>query len=99
MFSPQCQYVIPIFQRHYVWTRDVQWESLWEDIISQVRVRLDGRTPKPHYCGAIVVDEKKKVSIGDTSRFDVIDGQQRLTTFQIILAALRVRTRSFRVFA
>jgi uncharacterized protein with ParB-like and HNH nuclease domain len=72
-----------------VWSREYQWEPLWEDVVSQVRVRLDGRTPKPHYCGAIVIDEKKKNFVTDTSRFNVIDGQQRLTTFQIILAALR----------
>jgi uncharacterized protein with ParB-like and HNH nuclease domain len=89
IFSPQCQYVIPIFQRHYVWNKEDQWEPLWEDLVAQVRVRLDGGTPKPHFCGAIVIDEKKKALVTDVSRFHVIDGQQRLTTFQIILSALR----------
>ena len=89
IFSPQCQYIIPIFQRHYVWNKEDQWEPLWEDLVAQVRVRLDGRTPKPHFCGAIVIDEKRKAVVTDASRFNVIDGQQRLTTFQIILSALR----------
>lgn len=89
IFSPPCQYVIPIFQRHYVWNKQDQWEPLWDDLIAQVRIRLDGRTPKPHFCGAIVVDEKRKEVVTDPSRFNVIDGQQRLTTFEIILSALR----------
>lgn len=89
IFGSKCQYIIPIFQRHYVWERTNQWEPLWEDLISQLRVRLDGRVPKPHYCGAIVIDERKKESVAEATKFSVIDGQQRLTTFQIILCALR----------
>ena len=89
IFKPECQYIIPIFQRHYVWNRQDQWEPLWEDLIAQIRVRLDGRAPKPHYCGAIVIDEKARESISAAPQFHVIDGQQRLTTFQILLAALR----------
>jgi uncharacterized protein with ParB-like and HNH nuclease domain len=89
IFLPVCQYVIPIFQRHYVWSKEDQWEPLWEDLLSQVRVRLDGRVPKPHYCGAIVIDEKRRTNISEPNRFNVIDGQQRLTTFQIMLSAMR----------
>jgi hypothetical protein len=88
LFKNSGQYVIPVFQRHYVWDRENQWEALWEDILSQARSRLDG-APKPHYCGAIVLDQKKQQGIDELPRFDVIDGQQRLTTFQVILAAMR----------
>jgi uncharacterized protein with ParB-like and HNH nuclease domain len=32
VFSMECQYTIPMFQRHYVWSLDQQWKPLWEDI-------------------------------------------------------------------
>jgi uncharacterized protein with ParB-like and HNH nuclease domain len=89
IFESPAQYMIPVFQRHYVWDLEKQWEGLWEDLVSQARVRLQGMTPKPHFCGAIVVDQKKQQAINELTRFDVVDGQQRLTTFQIILAAMR----------
>jgi hypothetical protein len=89
VFETSAQYVIPVFQRHYVWDRESQWEALWEDLLGQTRVRLQGQVPKPHFCGAIVVDQKKQQAVNELPRFQVIDGQQRLTTFQVILAAIR----------
>jgi uncharacterized protein with ParB-like and HNH nuclease domain len=89
VFQAPAQYVIPVFQRHYVWDRETQWEALWEDVVDQARVRLQGQIPKPHFCGAIVVDQKKQYAVNDLPRFHVIDGQQRLTTFQVVLAAIR----------
>jgi hypothetical protein len=88
LFKNPGQYVIPVFQRHYVWDKENQWEALWEDILSQARAKLDG-SPKPHYCGAIVLDQKKQQGVEELARFDVIDGQQRLTTFQIVMSAMR----------
>lgn len=87
LFRNSAQYVVPVFQRHYVWDKENQWEALWEDILSQTLAKIDG-VPKPHYCGAIVLDLKQQ-GVDELTRFDVIDGQQRLTTFQIVLAALR----------
>ena len=89
VFEASAQYVIPVFQRHYVWDRETQWEALWEDLLAQARVRLQGQVPKPHFCGAIVVDQKKQQAVNELPRYQVIDGQQRLTTFQVILAAIR----------
>lgn len=88
LFKNPGQYVIPVFQRHYVWDKENQWEALWEDILAQARAKLDS-APKPHYCGAIVLDQKKQQGVDELARFDVIDGQQRLTTFQIVMAAMR----------
>jgi hypothetical protein len=89
VFEASAQYVIPVFQRHYVWDREAQWEALWEDVLSQTRVRLQGQIPKAHFCGAIVVDQKKQQAVNEIPKYQVIDGQQRLTTFQIILASIR----------
>ena len=32
LFQKEVHYVIPTFQRPYVWTQEKQWEPLWEDI-------------------------------------------------------------------
>ncbi len=90
VFSGERRYLIPLFQRPYVWTRENQWEPLWEDIVERAQHELDqpkAETP-PHFLGAIVIQQRS--SWGDELlAHDVIDGQQRLTTFQILLTALR----------
>lgn len=89
LFEPTQRYVVPMFQRHYVWSRNEQWEPLWNDIEEKLAARrLDNRTP-PHFLGAVILDSARRTSTKQVSRFIVIDGQQRLTTFQLILAALR----------
>lgn len=89
LFDGKRRYVIPLFQRQYVWTEDKQLNPLWEDVVGKAIFRLEkGKDPRPHFLGAIVLDQLK--TYGDeTPAHVVIDGQQRLTTFQILLAALR----------
>lgn len=82
---------IPVYQRHYSW--DVDDDSgpvhlFWETLREQYEKRLKGETPPPHYLGAILVDEKNLGSTSAEKEFDVVDGQQRLTTIQVALAAL-----------
>jgi len=90
VFGSERRYAIPLFQRPYVWTREYQWEPLWEDIVQKASYELSEQpveTP-PHFLGAIVIQQQK--SWGDALlTHDVIDGQQRLTTFQILLSAFR----------
>jgi len=72
-------YHIPRFQRDYSWTND-EWEDLWADILATLK--MDG--DKAHYMGYLVLQST------DDRMFAVIDGQQRLTTINlIILAALK----------
>lgn len=66
-------YSIPRFQRDYSWT-DEEWEDLWADILGTIQ---DGGEPA-HYMGYLVLQSK------DEKSFDVIDGQQRLTTLSLI---------------
>ena len=82
LFKPSVQYRIPLFQRHYVWDRIKQWEPLWLDISQQTQV---GTTM--HFTGTTVI-QQLQASPG-VQIYDIIDGQQRLTTFQIILCAIR----------
>ena len=82
--------MIPLFQRPYVWGKDAQWEPLWDDIIRMaeaLRPNLNA-PPKPHFLGAIVL-QQRNVSIQSVPHRWVIDGQQRLTTLQIIIDAVQ----------
>ncbi len=87
IFGGDCQIVVPLYQRPYVWTQEGQWEPLWENIRALAEELLDGRDPKPHFLGAIVLDQLK-TPLGSMDRRLIIDGQQRLTTVQILLEAL-----------
>lgn len=94
VFSKEKRFVIPLFQRSYVWNEQDQWEPLWEDISSRALAHLErlGKDlegeVRSHFLGAVVLNVTKTPGRG-IARSDVIDGQQRLTTLQIFLSALR----------
>ena len=99
LFDSKRRYVIPMFQRQYVWSEDRQWAPLWADIERKAIERLSwservvpGREPDelpiPHFLGAIVIDLIRTYG-NEVQAHTVIDGQQRLTTFQLFLAAFR----------
>ena len=70
-------YRIPRFQRDYSWTEE-EWEDLWLDILGTI---MEGGEPA-HYMGYLVLQsENDKI-------FDVIDGQQRMTTVSLIVLAI-----------
>jgi len=89
LFEKKMRLEVPLFQRQYVWNREQQWEPLWEDISRKFVEWLEGRKDAPvHFLGAIVLDQKQTPST-HVERRHVIDGQQRLTTLQVFLAAFR----------
>ncbi len=77
------QYVVPLFQRPYSWS-EKQWKTLWTDVVEQSR-HGDGR---PHFFGSIVTTPARSVPQG-VGKYLLIDGQQRITTVQVFLAAIR----------
>lgn len=85
LLQGQQHYVIPLFQRPYSWERS-DWETLWNDIIETYRFNPVGG----HFLGSIVSKSLPGTPEG-VSPYVVIDGQQRLTTLSILLAALRDR--------
>ncbi len=85
LLEGQQHYVIPLFQRPYSWRRN-EWQTLWNDIIETYRFNPTGG----HFLGSIVSKSQPGTPEG-VSPYIVIDGQQRLTTLSIILAALRDR--------
>jgi uncharacterized protein with ParB-like and HNH nuclease domain len=91
LFDHKRRYVVPLFQRQYVWSRDIQWEPLWEDISAKATHRLEHASDDkvaPHFLGAMVLNQMQTFGNAVPS-YTIIDGQQRLTTFQIFLAAFR----------
>ena len=89
IFEKKMRLEVPLFQRQYVWSREQQWEPLWEDITRKFVEHLDGRRAAPvHFLGAMVLDQKQTPTT-HVERRQVIDGQQRLTTLQIFISAFR----------
>ena len=93
LFGSHVRYVVPLFQRPYVWTREDQWDPLWEDIRALTEQLMDtaadpygGSPVPPHFLGAIVLDQQR-IPAGFIAMRHVVDGQQRLTTLQLLLDA------------
>ncbi len=70
--------VIPFFQRAYVWEKDKHWNRFFDDLFASFENK------KEHFLGSIIL----KRSQGGDNFSSVIDGQQRLTTFSILLKVL-----------
>ncbi|MDO9021812.1 MAG: DUF262 domain-containing protein [Deltaproteobacteria bacterium] len=88
VFTQTKQYAVPLYQRAYVWGREGQWEPFWEDVESIASTLASGKGAVPHFLGAVVLAQHDTHGI-EIAKRDVIDGQQRLTTLQVLLAALR----------
>ena len=77
------QFVIPIYQRTYSWT-EKECRQLWDDIVrcgSNDKIAV-------HFVGSIVYIEKADSTVSTWEPLLVIDGQQRLTTVTLLIAAL-----------
>ena len=78
---------VPIYQRPYVWTEDEQWGPLWADIRRIAEHRLSGSgSAATHFLGAVVTQQADAQPVG-VQEFLIVDGQQRLTTLQLVLDA------------
>lgn len=89
VFTFERQLFAPLFQRPYVWNKDDQWEPLWNDVRKVAEEILKGNANcKPHFLGAVVLDQLR-VPLGKPDARSIIDGQQRLTTLQLLMEAVR----------
>lgn len=75
----ECFYTVPDYQREYIWS-DKEVNKLLEDIDDEI----GGSSTSEYFIGTILVSPGKQ-----KNHYDVIDGQQRLTTFFLILCALK----------
>ena len=88
VFMQPQRLIVPLFQRPYIWNEEQQWEPLWNDLV-RVAARLLGTEShhQPHFLGAVVLQQVQN-RIGSLQERVIIDGQQRLTTLQLLLDAL-----------
>jgi uncharacterized protein with ParB-like and HNH nuclease domain len=80
--APNVQFVIPVYQRNYDWT-NAECTELLHDIIS---VETENRGT--HFIGSIVFVHEGTYSTSEVKELVIIDGQQRLTTINILYVAL-----------
>lgn len=83
------QYRIPLYQRPYQWGKQ-QWQTLWNDIVDHLDPGDSTDAASSHFIGSMVlVPMPDSYSAMGVSQLLVVDGQQRLTTLTLLLAALR----------
>ncbi|MEX1039653.1 MAG: DUF4268 domain-containing protein [Pirellulaceae bacterium] len=81
------QFLIPFFQRSYSWER-----GNWERIVDDVHSLLEEEPAKKHFLGPLVC-ALISAAPGKLPQFQLIDGQQRLTTLSLLLTAIRNEAR------
>ncbi|PKH88915.1 DUF262 domain-containing protein [Colwellia sp. Bg11-28] len=69
------KFKVPLYQRDYSWNK-THWNDLWLDI------EANRHNDSKHYMGSVVLVSKHK------KQYDIIDGQQRLTTLTILVLAV-----------
>ena len=90
VLSENHRFVVPIYQRTYTWTEKRQLEPLFSQIEAKAQERLEkGKVDFPHYMGSLLVIPEGEAAFGRVQAFDIVDGQQRLTTFHLCYAAMR----------
>ena len=87
LFSPERRMEAPLFQRPYVWDEENQWAPLWEDLRAVAEAGLAGEHAPEHFLGAVVV-QTRETGLTELPARTIIDGQQRLTTLQVVLGSL-----------
>ena len=90
LFASPVRYEIPLFQRPYIWNQERQWDSLWEDVQNTAEHYLEkpGSQSITHFLGAVVLQQQHVPTPMLMTRL-VVDGQQRLTTLQLLLDAVQ----------
>lgn len=90
LFSDDIRYEMPESQREYVWDDKGRWEPLWNDVRDSADAYLKGRS-STHFLGPLVLKQDPNPGYlgGTVYTKIVIDGQQRLTTLQLMLNAAK----------
>ena len=98
LFNGDTVFVVPRYQRLYVWNEEDQWEPLWDDVkhiadrlFESAKERgtsdIDQSKAESHFIGTLVL-KARQAKLDSAQRWQVIDGQQRLTTLQLMLSAV-----------
>lgn len=75
------RFIIPTYQRKYSWT-DTEIKALWQDIEESIKDNMN------HFIGTLSFKENKSVGLSTDKVYEIIDGQQRITTLFILLKVL-----------
>ena len=75
------RFIIPTYQRKYSWT-DTERKDLWQDIEESIKDNMN------HFLGTLSFKENKAVGLTTDTIYEIIDGQQRITTLFILLKVL-----------
>lgn len=89
LFGKPVSYRIPQFQRPYAWKKGEQWVPLWDDVRNLADGwlrRQQNAKLRPHFMGAIVLQRQNNAN-SEVEKRIVVDGQQRLTTLQLLIRA------------
>ena len=81
------QYLVPLYQRTYSWKQG-NLEQLWEDLRQLVEHRRD-QPHASHFIGSMVFAPTTDPGPTGVKQYVIVDGQQRLTTLTLLLAAIR----------
>ena len=87
ILSPSSVYSVPPYQRQYQWNSE-----RWQSFVSDVSNAVDSNPNDPqHWLGILLLSKNTQLELpgqAEPSKFEVIDGQQRLVTLMIWLSAL-----------
>ena len=75
------RFQIPSYQRKYTWT-EVERKALWQDIEESLNSGMN------HFVGTLSFKENKTSGLSTDTHYEIIDGQQRITTLFILLSVL-----------
>lgn len=79
------RYAVPHYQRDYTWVQD-QWNELWADINTAFQSQQE------YFLGSFVLNTE---NLTTTGIYEIVDGQQRLTTFTIMFSVIRDLARFY----
>lgn len=82
------QLSVPSYQRPYSWETD-RLVDLWRDVANQYRAQGKPGSGKSHFMGALILERDDANPSTGITAVTVIDGQQRLLTMLVLLAAIR----------
>jgi uncharacterized protein with ParB-like and HNH nuclease domain len=83
VLSDQKRFMVPIYQRQYSWG-DKHWNAFWDDLVAKAEKTTEAKPRFKHYMGALIIAPGADgYVVGTTPRVQVVDGQQRLTTFRV----------------
>lgn len=75
------KFIIPNYQRKYSWTENERY-ALWQDIEESLKSGMN------HFIGTLSFKEIETVGLSTDTLYEIIDGQQRITTIFILLSTL-----------